>query len=198
MFKCTECDREFKTAQARGSHKWRAHGAGADHKPFKGKTWDVNPMFGKNHSESTKQKISVSMTGKTLSSSHKDNISKSMCKAHEENRAHNIGESRWNNEQSYPEKFFTHVIKNEFNDTNYCSELPFGRFSLDFAWIHLKKCIEIDGDQHERFEEYRERDIRKDAALEAEGWKVLRIKWQDMFHDTKTWIKVAKQFIDEE
>jgi len=69
-----------------------------------------------------------------------------MTKAHKEGRAHNIGESRWNNEPSYPERWFMKVIENEFEDKNYTREYPFHRFSLDFAWIEKKKCIEIDGD----------------------------------------------------
>jgi len=40
------------------------------------------------------------------------------------------------------------VIKNEFENKNYERELPFHRFSLDFAWTELKRCIEIDGKQH--------------------------------------------------
>ena len=75
-------------------------------------------------------------------------ISESMKKAHAEGRAHNIGECRWNNEPSWPEKWFMQVIENEFSDKNYVRERPFHRFSLDFAWEHKKKCIEIDGGQH--------------------------------------------------
>ena len=69
-----------------------------------------------------------------------------MKKAHAEGRAHNIGESRWNNKPSYPEKWFMEVIANEFNDKNYVREHPFHKYSLDFAWLDKKKCIELDGD----------------------------------------------------
>lgn len=56
-----------------------------------------------------------------------------MKKAHKENRAWNIGKSRWNNKSSYPEEFFIRVIENEFSDKNYIREYPFKRFSLDFV-----------------------------------------------------------------
>jgi very-short-patch-repair endonuclease len=134
--------------------------------------------------------------GKKLSDETKKKISESMIKAHMEGRAHNIGQCRWNNEPSYPEKFFMLVINNEFIDKDYKRELPFHRFSLDFAWVHKKKCIEIDGEQHEK-EEQKNRDIEKDRLLLQEGWKVLRLKWIDICNDTKEYIKIARQFIDE-
>jgi very-short-patch-repair endonuclease len=141
-------------------------------------------------------KISCKKNPRKLSEETKNKLSEAMKKAHSEGRAWNIGKSRWNNEPSYPEKFFKEVISNEFTDKNYETELPFHRFSLDFAWVHKKRVIEIDGSQHERFEEYKKRDERKDQLLKEDGWEVLRIKWKDIFHDTKTWIKHAKDFID--
>jgi len=83
-----------------------------------------------------------------LTDEHKQKISKYMKLAHLEGRAWNIGKSRWNNQPSYPEKWFMEVIKNEFFDKNYSYEHPLGIYSLDFAWIHKNKCIEIDGEQH--------------------------------------------------
>lgn len=144
------------------------------------------------------EKISIATKGKgkpPLTEAQKKKVSEGMKKAHAEGRAHNIGSSRWNNEPSYPEKFFMKVIENEFEDKNYVRELPFRRFSLDFAWVEKRKCIEIDGEQHERFADYKARDERKDAALKAEGWQVLRISWKEMFNNPKYWIKVAKEFI---
>ena len=135
-------------------------------------------------------------TGKSLSDEHRKHVSEGMKRAHAEGRAHNIGTCRLNNEPSYPEQFFMKVIENEFDDKDYDREYPFIRFALDFAWVHKKKVIEIDGDQHERFEEYKLRDKEKDKLLVENGWQVLRIKWKDMMKDSKYWIKTAKDFID--
>ena len=149
------------------------------------------------------KKISSALAGKPTwtkgtkaSDAHRSSISASMKIAHAENRAHNIGSSRWNNQPSYPEKFFAEVIENEFDDKNFKREFPVGRYSIDFAWPHLKKAIEIDGDQHERFEKQRESDARKDKALEDAGWKVLRVKWKTMYADTRAEIARCKAFID--
>lgn len=142
--------------------------------------------------------ISLATKGKTgylPSLDQKLKTSQSMKKAHSEGRAWNIGKSRWNNKKSYPEEFFTKVISNEFNDKNYVSEYSLGVFALDFAWIDKRLCIEIDGDQHQRFQEYKDRDARKDKFIADSGWKVLRIEWKKMYNDPKTWIKIANDFI---
>ena len=73
---------------------------------------------------------------KHLSKDHKQAISNSMKLAHKEGRAHNIGESRWNNVHSYPEKWLIKVLENEFGmkeHIDYKTEMSFGRFALDFA-----------------------------------------------------------------
>jgi very-short-patch-repair endonuclease len=125
----------------------------------------------------------------------KTKISESMKVAHEEGRAWNIGKSRWNNEPSYPEKWFIQVIENEFDNKSYIREMPFGRFSLDFAWPDIKLCIEIDGEQHQRCEIQKARDIAKNVLLEQSGWKVLRMPWKEVCLNSKNWIEKAKSFI---
>lgn len=122
-------------------------------------------------------------------------VSISMKRAHAEGRAHNIGQSRWNNEPSYPEKFFMEVIANEFNDKDYIYEYPIGIFSIDFAWASKRKAIEIDGKQHEQ-PEYQARDIRKNKFLEDSGWDLLRVKWADFFNNPSYWIQTTKRFIE--
>lgn len=133
--------------------------------------------------------------GKKLPEEMKRKISEGMKKAHLEGRAWNIGKSRWNNKPSYPEQFFMQVIKNEFDDKNYKFEHSVGIYSIDFAWIEKKKAIEIDGSQHERFEDCKKRDRRKDKYLLENGWEVKRVSWNKMYRDTKKYIKECKDFI---
>ena len=134
--------------------------------------------------------------GKSLSENVKQRISKSMKKAHAEGRAHNIGECRWNNEPSWPEKWFMQVIENEFEDKNYEREVPFHRFSLDFVWKHKKCVIEIDGEQHYNDPLQQKRDQEKDKLLKEEEWRELRLDWRWVCNHTKEAIKLAKEFID--
>ena len=147
--------------------------------------------------EETRKKMSVStsINNKKRGKDIRKKISNGMKKAHQEKRAWNIGHSRWNNEPSYPEKFFMEVIQNEFCDKEYIREFPIGIYSADFCWPHLKKVIEIDGQQHERYDEYKERDQRKDLHLKENGYQILRISWKEMFSNTKQKIKESYSFI---
>jgi len=199
-YKCPFCSKEF-SKNGICSHIWRTHDNGKDFKPSLGKsgwnkglTKDTDIRVANNGKSISKSMIGVKQS--PLSEEHKNSISESMKKAHAEGRAWNIGMSRWNNEPSYPEKFFMKVIENEFDDKDYEREVPFHRFSLDFVWKHKKKVIEIDGSQHERFEDQIKRDKEKDRLLLEEDWQVLRIKWKDFYHDTKKWIKISKEFLD--
>ena len=148
-------------------------------------------------SKEAREKMSKASTKNNLNRSNetKRKISESMKIAHAEGRAWNIGKSRWNNEPSYPESFFAKVVENHFHDKKYCSEYPIGVYSADFCWTHLKKVIEIDGEQHERFEEYRLRDIRKDDFLKSCGYQILRISWKEMYENPKAKIQEAYDFI---
>lgn len=101
-------------------------------------------------------------------------------------------------DKSYPEKFFTKVIENEFENKNYEYNYSFFQYRLDFAWVLQKKCIEIDGQQHQNDPKQAESDKRKDSKLLENGWQVLRIKWTDMFNNPKEWIQIAKDFINKQ
>ncbi len=116
--------------------------------------------------------------------------------AHRENRANNWQDSKQNINESYPETFFKEVIKNNFIDKNYIYQFRFNRFSIDFAWEEKKLAIEIDGSQHERYLTQIKNDKQKEKLLKKHGWKLLRIKWKDMFNNPKKWINIAKDFID--
>lgn len=205
-YRCPHCSKDY-SKNGIATHIWRMHDGGVNHKPTLGKeswnkglTKDVNEKV-KQSGETFSNKIKNgelvhNWVGKKHKEESKKLISQKQIIAHREGRAWNIGMSRWNNEPSYPEKFFMQVIENEFNDKNYVREFPIGRYSIDFAWVEKKLAIEIDGAQHEK-ETYKERDNRKDIYLNNNGWKVLRIKWINMFHNTKEYIEIAKQFISQ-
>lgn len=207
---CKFCNREAKSNKSNSQHEIRCKlnpdkirtdycasnlkNRGKSNQYIKAKETGIPYII----SEETRLKMSLS----SIISNSKNNkveisrkLSESMKKAHKEGRAWNIGRSRWNNEPSYPEKFFMKVIENEFIDKNYLREYPFSKYSLDFVWLHKKKVIEIDGDQHQRFPEYAARDKRKDKLLTENGYEVLRIAWKDMYNHTKEYIQKAYEFI---
>lgn len=203
-YECPFCQKEY-SAKGIGTHIWRTHGEGKNFNPHpKG-----SPSWNKGLTKETDKRIADSVealkrrykSGELIYKSHpcseetKKKLSILMIQAHKEGRAWNIGMSRWNNKPSYPEQFFMKVIENEFNDKNYNRGFNVGIYSIDFAWVDKKLAIEIDGEQHQRFKEYKERDARKDAFLIKEGWTILRIVWKDMCNDTKYFIKKANEFV---
>lgn len=162
------------------------------------KTWTVNLSGLKvheNHCISNPEKIPGSRAGIPRTTAEKLNLSEKMKKRHEDGRA-----AKWSNPsltESYAESFFSRVIANEFLDKSVVRELPFGRYSFDFAWPHKMKVIEIDGQQHQRYAHQRESDLKKDRLAKEKGWDVMRINWKDMYANPKYWIQKAANFIDE-
>lgn len=86
---------------------------------------------------------------------------------------------RW----SYPEKFWKQVFEN--NNVDYIhgeyvhnekTGLGAAVYELDFL-IDGKYDIEIDGGTHTKFEDVKEKDIRRDAYLTSLGYIVYRIPW---------------------
>jgi very-short-patch-repair endonuclease len=96
----------------------------------------------------------------------------------------------WNSRNilSYPEKFFTKVLKNN-NLYEKCSvNHPINKkidlnvdeswsYFLDFYFEEKKICLEIDGSQHK---DRKEHDNLRDERLENVGIKVYRIEWKSI------------------
>jgi very-short-patch-repair endonuclease len=182
-----------------GGHIWRVHGEGVSHHPGLGQVaWNKGLTNATDERvQKNSEAVGKALTGKKqhpLVPQHRAFISESMKRAHAEGRAHNIGECRWKCEPSYPETFFMRVIENEFSDKKVIREHFVKPFALDFAWVHKKRAIEIDGQQHEQPVQ-KERDIRKDAFFLKLGWQLLRIRWVNMFANPQDWIAQANAFI---
>lgn len=139
-------------------------------------------------------RLKGSWCGKKHTEEQKKTISESMKKAHREGRAYVLGTYERLGNPSRPEQWMIDVIANEFEDKNYQREYRIFNYSLDFAWPHKKKYIEMDGEQHFRFEN-RLYDLERDKKICAEGWEVLRMPWDKVCQNPKLWIQKAKDFI---
>lgn len=203
MVICPYCGKQY-CRQGISTHIWRTHTkVGKKFKPTPvgtkpwntGLTKDEHPSIAAYAAKSGKKNSAI-RKGTKLSEKTKRKVSRSMKKAHKEGRAWNIGNNRRVQKQSYPEKFFTSIIKTEFKDIAFVPEYQFMSYRFDFAWPHLMKEIEIDGSQHFATAAAVEHDKIRDRRAKAAGWKVLRIKWTDMYHNPGKYIKIAKEFID--
>ena len=56
--------------------------------------------------------------------------------------------------------------------------LQHGHADLDVAWPQVRLAVELDGAAFHGSAEQRERDLRRDAALAAQGWLVLRFSYR--------------------
>ena len=62
--------------------------------------------------------------------------------------------------------------------------LPDGPVHLDAAWPEVLLAVEFDGAAFHSDPEARQRDLRRDAALAALGWVVLRFRYEDVRRPT--------------
>jgi very-short-patch-repair endonuclease len=109
-----------------------------------------NSFYGKKHSEDTKRKISESQ---------KKNYDGKSC-------FFTVLEHR----KSYAEQYFDNVF------TEAKHQYRIGRFVLDYAWLDKKIYIEVDGEQHNRYDD----DLR-DFILGELGYTTYRIKSLDVW-----------------
>ena len=63
------------------------------------------------------------------------------------------------------------------------NQYPWQSYLLDFAVPEIKLCIELDGHDGHKTKEQRTHDARKDRALTADGWHVIRYTGSEVHKD---------------
>jgi len=112
------------------------------------------------HSDETKRKISE--------------IRKEYLKNNPDKVPYLLNHSR---NESYPEKYFTELFKNEKIEV--IKKFRIGLYELDFSIPHKKINIEIDGEQHYVDNKIVESDLRRNRYLSDLGWITHRIRWSE-------------------
>ena len=225
VFMCEFCNREFDTKNACNSHRGkckqnpnykykevpyevRKHHSdvmkGKVSEPFVNcKCSFCNRNFTRKSAKTIHEKYCKQNENRVVYIQHlqseetKRKISEGMRKAHNEKRAGTFP-TRKNCEHSWPEKWLINVLKRELGFIeckDYQTEFYFYKQFLDFAWVEKKLCIEIDGEQHNRFQDRIDADKRKDENLKKEGWKLLRINWSYVCNNTQDSIKQIVDFL---
>lgn len=81
------------------------------------------------------------------------------------------------NGDSYPERYFKNVFRKR--NVVFEEEFPISYYSLDIAIIDKLINIEIDGEQHYLDKRIIESNKKRDAYLNENGWKIIRIRWSE-------------------
>jgi hypothetical protein len=73
-----------------------------------------------------------------------------------------------------------------------------GTYVVDIGWAGLKLAIEFDGDVKyaEDEEEVRRAQARRQAALEAEGWMVIRVSWADLVDLAELGVRIRNSWTE--
>lgn len=116
------------------------------------------PWLGRSHTEEEKQKIGAGV--------------KAFLQEHPEMVPYLRNHS---STESYPEAYFKQLFEAENFDLAYHYRVD--TYELDFCDLAHKIDIEIDGEQHYVDPRIVESDKRRTAYLEAEGWKIYRVRW---------------------
>lgn len=100
--------------------------------------------------------------------------------------------------ESYPEKYFTELFKNEGIEVT--KSFYIGLYELDFCILDKKIDIEIDGNQHYYDDKIVESDKRRNKFLEDNGWDIIRINWSEYqklnFDEKNEYIINLKNYIN--
>lgn len=78
-------------------------------------------------------------------------------------------------------------------NVDYITEKPFYKYFFRFCMARKRLCIEIDGDQHQRFDKLILNNTEKDRLLKEDGWKELRLKWGYIVKYTQDAIKLITE-----
>lgn len=98
-----------------------------------------------------------------------------------------LGKTAWerriNGEMSYLEQwFFDNVIikYSLLEKYDIVNEFPEYPYFIDFAFLNVRLAVELDGKQHFRNIKNQNRDIKKQALLIEKGWKVYRVRFDEL------------------
>lgn len=121
----------------------------------------VHNWKNKNHSDTTKNKISESQ--KRYYDQNPDKVPYRLYHG---------------SKQSYPEMIFEKYLK-EYSIEGWIYNYQFGRYNFDFAFPEWKLDVEIDGQTHNK-EKVKLIDKERDEYTISQGWKVIRFKAADI------------------
>jgi len=125
---------------------------------------------------------------KKLSSETKEKIRKSRFNFLKKRTGNTAWERRSNGEMSFLEKWFDDKCKqfNLYSKYDICYDYSEYPYFIDFAFLNVKVAVELDGKCHFINGTKRvEHDFKKDDDLIQKGWRVFRIRYDEIKDDSK-------------
>ena len=91
--------------------------------------------------------------------------------------------------QTRPEATLWKLLRNrQLEGFKFCRQFPIGAYYADFCCRKAKLVVELDGQSHDDRAEY---DALRDAALQSEGWRTIRISNRDLIHNPEgAWLSI--------
>lgn len=181
-WRCNICDLIFETRAEKQKHNRKYHPIEKNSSWNKGLTKEKDRRV-MNQSLALKKRykngeIINSNKGKKKSDEIKMKISESMKKYYSENPDKIPYLLHHSSKESYPEKYFNDLFIKE-GIVGYKREFFVLGYFLDFAFENIKLDIEIDGSQHWLDKRIVEHDKKRTEKLLNNGWRVIRIRWDE-------------------
>lgn len=85
-------------------------------------------------------------------------------------------------EPSSAERALWKLLRDKKAGAKFRRQHPVPPYTADFACIVARLIIEVDGPSH-TIDEHKTHDVRRTKFLEAEGWRVLRLRDVDVLAD---------------
>lgn len=200
---CDFCKKELKSIKAYNSHKGKCN-KNPNSKNFN-RVW-ICPIC--NASVNTEKELAIhranfhrgmkrELTEEEKAVRHEklSKIAKASMKKRLENGTWCGWTKRVKGSESFAEAHIRMFLQQENIFQGCIQELQVGRYFLDFAWPEKMICVEIDGHQHFDDIKRAESDIRKNNFLNKNGWKLLRLRYDDVYNDNENAYKLLKEFI---
>jgi very-short-patch-repair endonuclease len=81
-----------------------------------------------------------------------------------------------------PEVLLWRLLRTRPEGLKFRKQHPIGDFIVDFYCDNAKTVVEVDGIVHDMGDQP-QRDLRRDAMLKADGYRVIRVPAADVLHD---------------
>lgn len=215
---CKECDREFKTKQALGSHFGLVHKLGRKSRKDQANVFHVvgcytckyckkefetgSKLGGHTHACKKNPKYKENMSnflnsqiGRHWSQEMKDHFSKKRIEWLQKNPDKVPYVVNHSSKMSYPEKILYDALELNVDTSLWVYRYRVGIYEYDFAFPSLKIDVEVDGQTHIT-EKVRKIDIRRDSFAIENGWTVLRFTANDVKTNVDLCVEKIQQAVN--